>query len=221
MSYVYMKSLEKKAEKYDRGIRILTFGKLPKIKKEIAENYIQLNDKLLDIGMGTGTFTILCAQKGAQVTGIDFSEKMLKVAQENINNAGVNEKIQIIKMPIVNLDKQFLEKSFDTITAILCFSELYSKEQDYALDQIFRILKDDGQFILVDEVKPKNFSKKILYFIIRIPIAFINFLKAHISTKRLKNLEEKLVGHKFTIIEQKLYLYDSLILMRLKKQSNK
>jgi ubiquinone/menaquinone biosynthesis C-methylase UbiE len=221
MSYVYMKALEKKAEKYDRGIRILTFGKLPKIKQEIAENYIQLNDKLLDIGMGTGTFTILCAKRGAQVTGIDFSEKMLKVAQENINNAGVDEKIQVIRMPIINLDKQFLDKSFDTITAILCFSELYSKEQDYALDQIFRILKDDGQFILVDEVKPKNFSKKILYFIIRIPIAFINFLKAHISTKRLKNLEEKLVGHKFTIIEQKLYLYDSLILMRLKKQSNK
>ena len=221
MSYVYMKALEKKAEKYDRGIRILTFGKLPKIKQEIAENYIQLNDKLLDIGMGTGTFTILCAKRGAQVTGIDFSEKMLKVAQENINNAGVDEKIQVIRMPIINLDKQFLDKSFDIITAILCFSELYSKEQDYALDQIFRILKDDGQFILVDEVKPKNFSKKILYFIIRIPIAFINFLKAHISTKRLKNLEEKLVGHKFTIIEQKLYLYDSLILMRLKKQSNK
>jgi len=221
MSYVYMKALEKKAEKYDRGIRILTFGKLPKIKQEIAENYIQLNDKLLDIGMGTGTFTILCAKRGAQVTGIDFSEKMLKVAQENINNAGVDKKIQVIRMPIINLDKQFLDKSFDTITAILCFSELYSKEQDYALDQIFRILKDDGQFILVDEVKPKNFSKKILYFIIRIPIAFINFLKAHISTKRLKNLEEKLVGHKFKIIEKKLYLYDSLILMRLKKQSNK
>jgi len=221
MSYVYMKALEKKAEKYDRGIRILTFGKLPKIKQEITENYIQLNDKLLDIGMGTGTFTILCAKRGARVTGIDFSDKMLKVAQENIKKENLQEKIQIIKMPIINLDKQFNDKSFDKITAILCFSELYSKEQDFALDQIFRILKDDGQFILVDEVKPKNFGKKLIYFIIRIPIAFINFLKAHISTKRLKNLEEKLEDHKFKIIEQKLYLYDSLILMRLKKQSNK
>jgi ubiquinone/menaquinone biosynthesis C-methylase UbiE len=221
MSYVYMKSLEKKAEKYDRGIRILTLGKLPKIKQEIAESYIEPSDRLLDIGMGTGTFTMLCAKKGAQVTGIDFSEKMLKVAQENIKNEDLQDKIQIIKMPIINLDKQFNDKSFDTITAILCFSELYSKEQDYALDQIFRILKDDGQLILVDEVKPKKFGKKLLYFIIRIPIAFINFLKAHISTKRLKNLEEKLEDHKFKIIEQKSYLYDSLILIRLKKQSNK
>ena len=215
-----MKSLEKKAEKYDRGIRILTFGKLPKIKQEIAENYIRPKNKLLDIGMGTGTFTILGAKKGAEVTGIDFSEKMLKVAKENIKNEGVDDKIQVIKMPIINLDKQFMDKSFDTITAILCFSELYSKEQDFALDQILRILKDDGQFILVDEVKPKKFGKKLLYFFIKIPITFFNFLKAHISTNPLKNLEEKLLDHNFKIVEQKLFLFDSLILMLLKKQLN-
>ena len=124
-------------------------------------------------------------------------------------------------MPIVNLDKQFLEKSFDTITAILCFSELYSKEQDYALDQIFRILKDGGQFILVDEVKPKTFGKKLLYFLIKTPISFFNFLRAHISTSRLKDLKEKLEEHKFKIIDQKLFLFDSLILIRIKKQLHK
>ena len=73
MSYVYMKSLENKAEKYDKGIRVLTLGKLPKIKKYISENYVEKDDTLLDIGMGTGTFTILCAKKGAKVTGIDYS----------------------------------------------------------------------------------------------------------------------------------------------------
>ncbi len=215
-----MKSLERKAEKYDHGIKLLTFGKLPKIKQAITENYIEPNVKLLDIGMGTGTFTILCAKKGAKVTGIDFSDKMLEVAKENIKKVSLDENIQLIKMPIINLDKEFIDKSFDIITALLCFSELYSKEQDYALDQIFRILKDDGQFILVDEVKPKKFGKKVLYFIIRIPISFINFLKAHISTNPLKDLEEKIEDHKFKIIEQKLYLFDSLIFMRIKKRLN-
>ncbi len=33
MSYVYMKALESKAAKYDRGIKFLTLGNLPKIKK--------------------------------------------------------------------------------------------------------------------------------------------------------------------------------------------
>jgi len=215
-----MKALENKAEKYDKGIKTLTLGKLPKIKQYIVENYVEDNDELLDIGMGTGTFTILCAKKGAKVTGIDFSEKMLKVAKKHMEDEELNGAITIIKMPVVDLDKQFSENSFDKVTSILCFSELYQKEQDYALDQIARIMKDDGEFILVDEVKPKKILKKVLYFMIRIPIAFINFLKAHVSTKPLKNFEERLNDHNFQIEEEKLYLLDTLKLMRIKKQTS-
>ena len=80
-------------------------------------------------------------------------------------------------------------------------------------------MKDHGEFILVDEVKPKRIWKKILYFIIRIPIAFINFLKAHISTKPLKNFEERLEEHNFQVVEEKLYLLDTLKLMRIKKKT--
>ena len=215
-----MKSLEKKAEKYDKGIKTLTLGKLPKIKKYIADNYIKENETLLDIGMGTGTFTVLCAKKGAKVTGIDYSEKMLEVAKKKIEEKGLDGSINIIKMPVVELDKKFSDKSFDKITAILCFSEFYIKEQDYALDQIFRILKDTGEFILVDEVKPEKIRKKILYFIIKIPIAFVNFIKVHVSTKPLKNFEDRLKEHNFQIIEKKLYLLDTLKLMRIKKHMN-
>jgi len=75
MSYVYMKALEKKAEKYDKGINYLTLGRLPKIKMYISDNLMHKNENVLDIGMGTGTFAILCAKKGANVTGIDYSEK--------------------------------------------------------------------------------------------------------------------------------------------------
>ncbi len=217
MSYIYMKSLEKKAEKYDKGIKTLTLGKLPKIKQYIVENYINVNDNILDIGMGTGTFAILCAKKGAKVTGIDYSEKMLKVAKKNINDEGINGAINVIKMPVIDLDKNISDKSFNKVVSILCFSELYSKEQDYALDQILRIIEDNGEFILVDEVKPKNLWKRILYFIIRIPLAFINFLKTHVSTKPLKNFEEKLEEHNFQVIEEKFYLLDTLKLMRIKK----
>lgn len=93
MSYVYMKALEKKAEKYDKGIRYLTLGRLPKIKRYISDNLICKNDTVLDIGMGTGTFLILCANKGAITIGIDNSEKMLEVAKRNINRVRDANKI--------------------------------------------------------------------------------------------------------------------------------
>ena len=212
-----MKSLEKKAEKYDKGIKTLTLGRLPKIKQFIVDNYLKKDEILLDIGMGTGTFAILCAKKGLNVVGIDFSEKMLDIARKNIEKEDLTETIKIIKMPVIELDEKFADNSFDKITAILIFSELYFKEQEFCLNQIFRILKENGEFILIDEVKPKIFWRKVLYFIIRIPLALITFIKAHVSTKSLENIEKRLENHSFIIIEEKLYLLDSFKIIRSKK----
>ncbi|MEJ2249006.1 MAG: hypothetical protein P8Y97_05010 [Candidatus Lokiarchaeota archaeon] len=63
MSYVYMKSLENKAKKYDKGIKTLTLGRYPKIKQFIVKNYLTEGESLLDLGMGTGTFAILATKK--------------------------------------------------------------------------------------------------------------------------------------------------------------
>lgn len=217
MSYIYMKSLEKKAEKYDKGIKILTLGRLPKIKQYIVDNYLKKDEILLDVGMGTGTFAILCAKKGLNVVGIDFSEKMLDIARKNIEKEDLTETIEIVKMPVIELDEKFADNSFDKVTAILVFSELYFKEQEFCLNQIFRILKENGEFILIDEVKPNIFWRKVLYFIIRIPLALITFIKAHVSTKSLEDIEKRLLNHSFIIIEEKLYLLDSLKIIRSKK----
>ena len=59
--------------------------------------------------------------------------------------------------------------------------------------------------------------KRVLYNVIRIPLVLITFLKTHITTKALKNLEKRLEKHKFQIIEEKLYLLDTLKLIRVKK----
>ncbi len=212
-----MKSLEKKAEKYDKGIKILTLGRLPKIKQYVVDNYLKKDETLLDIGMGTGTFAILCAKKGLNVVGIDFSEKMLDIAIKKIEIEDLKDVIEIIKMPVIELDEKFTDNSFDKVTAILIFSELYFKEQEFCLTQIYRILKENGEFILIDEFKPKRFWKKVLYVIIRIPLTLMTFIKAHITTKSLKNIEKRLENHSFIIKEEKLYLLDSLKIIRSKK----
>jgi ubiquinone/menaquinone biosynthesis C-methylase UbiE len=212
-----MKALEKKAEKYDKGIKILTLGLLPKIKKYIAENLINTNETLLDIGMGTGTFAILCAKNGAKVTGIDNSSKMLGIARKNLESEGLNNVIQIIETSVIELDTLFSDNSYDMVTAILTFSELYQAEQDLCLAQIHRILKERGEFVLVDEVRPKSLLKRIIYYFVRIPLVLITYLKSQLTTKYLKNIEEQLKKHNFAIIEEKTYLLDSLKLIRSKK----
>ncbi len=218
MSYVYMKALEKKAEKYNKGINYLTLGRLPKIKTYISDYLINKNDKVLDIGMGTGSFAILCAKKGVNITGIDVSEKMLEVAKKEIKQEGLTESIQIVKMPVIEIDEKFSDNSFDKITAILSFSEFYQDEQDFCLKQIYRMLKAGGEFILVDEVKPKKIWKKIIYFFVRIPLVIITYFKSQLTTNYLKNVEKRLESHNFSLIEEKYYLLDTLKLFRLKKK---
>ena len=67
-SYVFMKVLESSAQRYDAGINILSLGQSNRIKREIVDNYIASGDKVLEIGCGTGTLAILCAEKGASAT---------------------------------------------------------------------------------------------------------------------------------------------------------
>ena len=76
-SYVFMKVLESSAQRYDVGINILSLGQSNKVKRDIVKSYITVGDRVLDIGCGTGTLLILCAEKGAAVTGFDISPKML------------------------------------------------------------------------------------------------------------------------------------------------
>lgn len=219
MSYVFMKALENKATKYDKGIKFLTLGNLPKIKELIVERYLTSSENILDIGMGTGTFAVLAAiRKKVNVTGIDQSEKMLDLANQRINEAGVQEFVHPMCLPVVEMDTEFLEESFDKVIAILSLSEMYENEQDFCLRQIYRVLKPEGQFIIVDETIPRKWWKKILYFAIRVPLVFITFLFTNLSTKSLKNINNHLKENNFIILEEKKYLLDSLSLIRVKKQ---
>ncbi len=218
MSYVYMKALENKATRYDRGIKLLTLGNLPRIKKLIVEKYLVSSEHILDIGMGTGTFAVLAAlRKKVNVIGIDKSEKMLAIAKHHINEAKVQEFVHPMLLPVVEMDTEFLDETFDKVIAILSLSEMYQNEQDFCFKQIYRVLKPNGQFIIVDETIPRKWWKKILYFTIRLPLAFITFLVTNLSTKSLKNINNRLLENNFILLEEKKYLIDSLSLIRAKK----
>lgn len=220
MSYVYMKALEKKAEKYDKGIKILTLGKLPKIKREILHHYLQENDKILDIGMGTGTFAAACVQSGKNLkfTGIDKSEKMLEIARKNLKETNLSTDVEILKLSVVALETTFQTEKFDKVTAILSFSELYTAERQFCLEQIHRLLKPNGQLIVVDETRPSVWWKKFLYGIIRIPLVILTFFQTQLTTKPLDNFETQLSESNFELLEQKRYLLDSLTLYRARKK---
>lgn len=118
-----------------------------------CENYLQkrcAGKKLLDYGCGNGLHSLFPAQHGAQVIGIDLSEKSLEIAKRRTKQAGLANKIQFLKMDCENL--KFPDDSFDIIWDGGTFSSLDIKK---ALPEMARVLKPDG-FVLGIETLGHN-----------------------------------------------------------------
>ena len=123
---VYMRMLEQAPAKYDRGMRLLTLGRIDRIKREIASAWVEPGNNVLEIGCGTGTLAALMIGRGARVVGTDISEPMLAVARKNAPEA------EFMHMTASELEG--LEAGcFDRIVATLSFSELSDDELDHSL----------------------------------------------------------------------------------------
>ncbi|MGA2914757.1 MAG: class I SAM-dependent methyltransferase [Sedimentisphaerales bacterium] len=86
-----------------------------------------LNGKrILDIGCGTGRYSIECAKRGAAyVVGIDFAASMIKFSQEMAHQMKVADKCKFICGDVISYP---FEKSFDIVLALGFFD--YIKEPE-------------------------------------------------------------------------------------------
>ena len=188
-TYVLMKILESTASRYDRGIRMLTLGRLDRAYEHLVAP-IKKGQKVLDIGCGTGNLTLRAAAKGAAVKGIDVNPGMLAVARRRAEAARLSLEIAFVEMGVAELGSEPPE-SYDVVMSGLCFSELTADELAYTLKEINRILKPGGLLLVADEVRPRNPLKWIIHCLIRIPLAVITYIITQTTTHAVKDLPQK------------------------------
>lgn len=98
--------------------------------------------KILDVGCGTGNFTVeLAAGEDVQVVGIDTADGMLEVAREKTQDK-VN--IDFKHMDVSSL--AFEDETFDIVVALTSFEFMEDKQS--AFDEMWRVLKDGGQLVI-------------------------------------------------------------------------
>ena len=184
--YILMKILESAPSRYDKGIRILTLGRLDDAYNRLT-SYIKSGQKVLDLGCGTGTLTIKAAQKSAKVKGIDVNSQMLEIARKRTIKANLTENIELYEMGVAELGSEESE-SYDVVMSGLCFSELTENELVYTLKEVRRILKTDGLLLIADEVRPTSIFKMVLSWLIRFPLLIITYLITQTTSSAVNNL---------------------------------
>jgi 2-polyprenyl-3-methyl-5-hydroxy-6-metoxy-1,4-benzoquinol methylase len=98
--------------------------------------------KILDLGCGEGYNCRIMAKKGAYVTGVDFSEKMIDFAIQKEKKEQLNIKYLVAEAS----DLQKLKD--DNFDVVVCFMSLQDIE-DYegAVKEASRVLRKDGRFV--------------------------------------------------------------------------
>lgn len=211
MSYVYMKVLESAPDRYDRGMRIVTLGRLERVNQAIADS-LQRGSSVLDIGCGTGALAVCLARKGVHVTGIDVSPSMLAQASDRIRAGGLEALVSLKEMGAANLDTAFPAASFDAVVATLVLSELSSEEIEYTLEQSKRILRSGGQLLVADELLPDKALGQLASFLFRLPFVVLAFLLTQNTTHRVARLRERIEKAGFELLRSERYLAGSLAL---------
>ncbi len=212
MATVFMKWLETRPGDYDRGIQLLTLGKIQHIKETIANDYIREGMRVLEIGCGTGALTEMIAQRGAIVTAIDASPRMLDEAEYRIKRAGLEERVSLEYVDATLIAERFPPASFDLIISTLVFSELPLDELRFVLEACRKLLRPEGRLLIADEVLPAGFIARLLYYLVRLPLALLTWLITRTTTHTLRGFESTLARTGFRTQAAASYLGGSLVL---------
>jgi len=116
---------------------------------------VDKNTAIADFGCGPGLYTTRLAERGAIVTGIDFSENSLKYAKQVA--AKKDLKINYVLTNYLDFETT---NSFDIITMIMCdFCVLSPEQRKKMLSKFNSLLKPDGS-VLLDVYSLNSFNQK-------------------------------------------------------------
>jgi demethylmenaquinone methyltransferase/2-methoxy-6-polyprenyl-1,4-benzoquinol methylase len=148
------------ARRYDLLNDLQSFGLHRRWKRRVAALAAAApGTRALDLCCGTGDIAFALAQRGAETTGLDFSEKMLEVA------AARHFKSPISNLKFIQGDAQqipFPDNSFDIVTVGYGLRNLASWER--GLDEMFRVARPGARLVVLDFGKPPNALWRRIYF---------------------------------------------------------
>ncbi|AHD08262.1 class I SAM-dependent methyltransferase [Phaeobacter gallaeciensis] len=153
---------------YDKTFGVITNGGRRRAVAYVNEHR---SGRLLEVGVGTG-LSLPLYKSSLKVTGIDFSEDMLKKAQKRVEESDLDHVEALRQMDARSLD--FPDATFDTVSAMHVLSVVPDPEQ--VMGEIARVLKPGGKVVITNHFLREQ---GVLAFLERVSAPFANVLGWH------------------------------------------
>lgn len=99
-------------------------------------------ERLVDLGCGTGNAALLAARRGARVTGIDPSERLLEVAAERAREEGLD----LALLPGEGASMPVEDAGADALISV--FGVIFAPDAEAAAKEIGRVVAPAGRVVL-------------------------------------------------------------------------
>jgi ubiquinone/menaquinone biosynthesis C-methylase UbiE len=151
---------------YDFFIQLHSMDKSSELRGFlIKKTGIGHEDRVLDICTGTGPVIMaahkVIAPKGF-VVGMDFSYGMLRKARDKAKKKGLSS-LYLVMGDVSEMP--FKENIFECVTCSHSMYELKSEARMKALNEICRVLKENGRFFMMEHRKPSKPFIRFLYYV--------------------------------------------------------
>jgi demethylmenaquinone methyltransferase/2-methoxy-6-polyprenyl-1,4-benzoquinol methylase len=152
------------ARVYDRMNSIMTAGMHHRWRARAADlTHVGADSRALDVATGTGDLAVELARRGASVTGLDFSERMLERARRK------SDAIEWVRGDVLALP--FEDAAFDSAT--IGFGIRNVDDLDAGLRELARVLRPGGRLAVLEITRPTGVLRPFfrLWFDALIPLA--------------------------------------------------
>jgi ubiquinone/menaquinone biosynthesis C-methylase UbiE len=127
-------------------------------RKLIQQANVQPAMKVLDLGCGTGTLTLMLKQAhpAAEVTGMDGDPQVLVIAREKSQDTNIQwDEGLASSLP-------YPDSVFDRVVTSLVIHHLAIYDKRRAFKEVYRVLKPGGELYVLDFGAPNSFFAHIM-----------------------------------------------------------